>query len=102
MEKIEITEVEIVPVKPRHGHIAFASCVLNGVFFLGDIAVIKTDDGGYRLSFPAKIIKNKEGQPAKDSNGKILRFFTYHPIKDVANKALENAIFPEVKRVTNK
>lgn len=38
---------------------AFASCVLNGHFFVGNIGIHTRPDGcGYRLVFPSKILAN--------------------------------------------
>lgn len=51
---MKITEVSIVPVRPRDGLVAFASCVVDGVLYLGSIAVHMRRDGSYRLVFPAK------------------------------------------------
>lgn len=52
--KIEITEVEIVGVKPQGGLVAFASFVLNQNFYMGSIAVFAKPDGQLRLVYPKK------------------------------------------------
>ena len=54
-----VSEVEIIPVKPRGGLVAFASCVVNGQLYLGNIAIHTRPDGsGYRLVFPVKVLPN--------------------------------------------
>ncbi|PIQ82273.1 MAG: hypothetical protein COV76_04435 [Candidatus Omnitrophica bacterium CG11_big_fil_rev_8_21_14_0_20_64_10] len=56
---LAISEVEILPVKPQGGLVAFASCVLNGQIYLGNIGIHTRPDGsGYRLVFPVKILPN--------------------------------------------
>lgn len=56
---LNVTEVEIIPVKPHGGLVAFASCVINNQFYLGNIAIhTKPDGSGYRLVFPVKVLPN--------------------------------------------
>ena len=57
MEKIKISEIQIVPVKPKNGLIAFASCVINSQLYLGNIAIytlLNKDD--FRLVYPSKVV----------------------------------------------
>lgn len=49
-----ITEIEITPIRPREGLVAFASCVIDQWLYLGSIAVVTRLDGGYRLTYPTK------------------------------------------------
>jgi len=51
-----VTEVDIVPIRPKDGLIAFASCVIDDSLYLGSIAVHTRPTGGYRLVFPTKMI----------------------------------------------
>ncbi len=54
-----VEEIEIFPVKPHGGLIAFASCILNGQLYLGNIGIHTRPDGsGYRLVFPVKVLPN--------------------------------------------
>ncbi len=56
---LRVDEVEIYPVRPRGGLVAFASCVINGCLYLGNIGVHTRPDGsGYRLVFPMKVLPN--------------------------------------------
>ncbi len=56
---LSISEVEILPVKPHSGLVAFASCVVNGQLYLGNIGIHTRPDGsGYRLVFPVKVLPN--------------------------------------------
>jgi DNA-binding cell septation regulator SpoVG len=50
----KITEVQIVPVRPCDGLVAFASCVIDNSIHLGGIGVYTKPEGGYRLTFPTR------------------------------------------------
>ncbi len=49
-----ITEVQIVPVRPCDGLVAFASCVIDESIHLGGIGIYTRPEGGYRLTFPTR------------------------------------------------
>ncbi len=52
---VEVSEVQIVPVKPANGLVGFASCVVDKGLFLGSIGVHRRlDCSGYRLTYPTK------------------------------------------------
>ena len=57
MNKLNITEIQILPVKPQNGLVAFASCVIDGQFYFGNIAIYTSfsDPSGFRLIYPTKI-----------------------------------------------
>jgi DNA-binding cell septation regulator SpoVG len=80
---MKITEVEIVPVKPDAGLIAFVTCVVDDALYLGSIAVFTKLSGGYRLVFPTKKIGERN-------------FHYHHPINRAATEDLERAILPRV------
>lgn len=52
--KPEITEIQVIPVKPKDGLVGFASFVLNDWFYLGCIGIFTRPDGNYRLTYPTK------------------------------------------------
>jgi DNA-binding cell septation regulator SpoVG len=75
-----VSEVNIFPIKPCDGLVAFASVVLDGKLFLGSIGVHKRLDGhGYRLTYPTKKIGTRE-------------LDVYHPINRATGRAIEEAI----------
>lgn len=89
MSPLEITEVQIFPIKPRDGLVAFASCIVNGQFYLGNIAIhTRLDGSGYRLVFPAKILPN----------GKEIQCF--HPITREAGDTIHQAIIEQLEALT--
>lgn len=70
MEELRIGDIQIFPVKPRDGLIACASCVINGAFYAGNIAIHTSAvaPDGIRLVYPDKTLPN----------GKLINCF--HPI----------------------
>ena len=50
MKIMKITEIQIIPIKPRDGLVAFASIVLENSVYLGSLGVYTRLDGsGYRI-----------------------------------------------------
>lgn len=85
MKKFEnltsISEIELVPLRAKNGLTFFGSCVLDGKYFLGGVAVFTRRDGsGFRCVYPAK----------KLINGKQIPLF--YPISQRVGQAIEKAI----------
>ncbi len=77
-----ITDVQIQPIHPKDGLIAFASLVLDEAIYLGSIGVYSRIDGrGIRLSYPSRKIGDKN-------------LHVYHPI----NKGIADAICGAVEQ----
>lgn len=77
---MKITEVNITPVKPSNGFVAYASCIYDERFYLGSIGVHKRLDGkGYRITYPERRIGNK-------------RFNYFHPISKAIGEEIESVI----------
>ncbi|MBN1331363.1 septation protein SpoVG family protein [Candidatus Dojkabacteria bacterium] len=49
-----ISEIEIIPVKPKDGLIAFCTFVLFEGIYCSSIAIFTRLDGSYRLVYPTK------------------------------------------------
>ncbi len=62
MNQTTISEIQIVPVKPKNGLIAFVSFILNKSLFVSSVAVYTrlNDPNQYRLVYPSKLIGNKD------------------------------------------
>lgn len=60
MIELIVSEIQIIPVKPKDGLIAFASCVINNQFYIGNIAVYTSlaANDEFRLVYPIKILPN--------------------------------------------
>ena len=86
---MKITEIQITPIKPKDGLVAFASVVVEDSLFMGFIGVYTRLDGlGYRLTYPTKRMG--------DNSVNI-----YHPISKEASKAIEQAVFQKLKELFN-
>lgn len=86
MQPITVTEVTIIPIKPKNGLVALASCVVNG-FYLGSIGIYTKLAGGYRLTYPTK----KVGTHSIN---------IYHPINKETGDTVEQAIIAEYEKLT--
>jgi stage V sporulation protein G len=76
---MRVTEVQIIPVKPDEGLVAFASCVLDDAHFIGSIAVYTKLSGGIRLVFPTKSVGGRQ-------------MHIHHPIHREAHEDIHRAI----------
>ncbi len=84
---MEVTDVQITPIKPKDGLIAFANVVIDNCIQLGFIGVhTKLDGSGYRLTYPTK----KAG--IKDLN-------IYYPVNKEMSKMIESAVFTKVDQI---
>ena len=54
-----LSEIQIIPIKPVNGLVAFASFVLDGTLYLGSIGILTRPNGGYRLVYPTKKVAEK-------------------------------------------
>ncbi len=84
---MKITEIQIIPIKPREGLVAFASIVVENSLYLGSIGVYTRLDGtGYRITYPTKKIGEKN-------------INIYHPINKETSKTIEEAIISEAEKI---
>ena len=84
---MRITEIQIIPIKPREGLVAFASVVVENSLYLGSLGVhTRLDGSGYRITYPTKKIGEKN-------------INIYHPINKETSKAIEEAIISEAEKI---
>jgi len=83
---MNISEIQITPIKPANGLVAFASCLIDNCLYLGSIGILTRLDGGYRLTYPTKIVGNKQ-------------INLYHPITQEMGEILEESIISKYKEV---
>ena len=77
---MNVSEVQITPIKAADGLVAFASCVIDKRLYLGSIGVHQRIDGtGYRVTYPTKKLGSRS-----------LNYF--HPISAEAGRQIEQAI----------
>jgi len=86
---VKISEIQILPIKPLNGLVAFASFVLNDSLYLSSIAIMTRPQGGYRLLYPTKKIG------ARSLN-------IYHPINKGFAEFIEKEIIMKFEEVMNK
>ncbi len=51
---MSISEIQVIPIKPQDGLVAFVSFDLDNCLYLGSIDIITRPQGGYRLTYPTK------------------------------------------------
>jgi len=92
MSELEITEIQIFPVKPKDGLVAFASCIINDSLYIGNIALYTSPSRseGYRLVYPSKLLPN----------GKKVN--CVHPINKEAGTLISKAIIEKFKEILSK
>ena len=84
---MKITEIQIIPIKPREGLVAFASIVVENSLYLGSLGVhTRLDGSGYRITYPTKKIGNRN-------------INIYHPINKETSKEIEEAIISEAEKI---
>ena len=54
-----LSEIQIIPIKPHNGLVAFASFVLDNNLYLGSIGIVTRPNGGYRLVYPTKKVADR-------------------------------------------
>lgn len=87
---MNISEVQITPIKPVQGLVAFASCVIDGRLYISSLGVHKRLDGsGYRITYPTKKVGVRQ-----------LNYF--HPITKDAGLAIERAIVVKCRELFEK
>lgn len=86
---MRITEVQIIPIKPKDGLVAMASIVFDDVLYLGSIGIHTRRDGsGFRITYPTKKLGQKD-------------FNIYHPINRQVGQIIEEAILARATEVLN-
>lgn len=83
----KISDIQIVPIRPKDGLVAFASIVLDDKLYVGSIGIYTKIDGGYRITYPTK----KLG----DTNIPIV-----HPISKECGEAIKNEIINKFNELT--
>ena len=85
----KVTEVEIVPIKPRDGLVAIASCVIDDKLYIGSLGIqtkLTGDYGGFRLLWPTRKVGTRE-------------INIFHPITRETYSAIEKAIINKYEEI---
>ncbi len=75
----KITDIQIIPVKPKDGLVAFASFVFDDSFYFASIGIYTRPQGGHRLTYPTR----------KSLNNSLPIF---HPINKEIASMIEEAV----------
>jgi len=84
--KTKISEIQIIPIKPKNGLVAFASFVLDYNLYLGSVGIMTRPGGGYRLVYPTKKVGNRN-----------LNIF--YPINKKFASLIENEVIKQFEKV---
>lgn len=87
--KNQLSEIQIIPIKPQNGLVAFASFVLDGSLYMGSIGIMTRPRGGYRLVYPTKKVGDKN-------------INIFHPINREFASQVEAKIIKKFEDVMNK
>jgi stage V sporulation protein G len=90
MKEMTLTEIQIVPLKPRNGLVAFASITYNNQLSLNSIAIYTRPNGDFRLVYPTKTLPN----------GKILSLF--YPINQKTGRIITEAVIEKFRKLIEK
>ena len=92
MKKLIVDEVNVLPVIPRNGLVAFVSFVVTNQIFIGNVALYSSPstEDGYRLVYPDKILPN----------GKKTQCI--YPINKDAGEAIKKAVVEHYENVIEK
>jgi len=87
IQEIKISEIQVIPVKPKEGLIGFASFVLDEKYYVSSVAIYTRLDGsGYRLVYPTKKVGEKN-------------INIFHPINIEVGKAINEAVIKKVNEL---
>lgn len=88
MKKIEktISEIQIIPVKPNNGLVAFSSFVLFESLYCSSVGVVTRPNGGYRLVYPTKKVGDKQ-------------LHLFHPINIMLSSKIELAVSKQLEKI---
>lgn len=83
-----VSEIQIAPIKPHGGLVAFASFVFDGALYCGSVGIITRPSGGYRLVYPTKEVAGRQ-------------LDMYHPISGTVGKLIEQEVIAKYEEVMN-
>lgn len=92
-----ISEIVIREVKSHDGLLALASCVVDDKFFVGSIGIYKKSTesgGGYRITYPTKVLESKD-KFGKKTVTKKSQLKLWYPITKEVGDIIEQAIIDE-------
>lgn len=91
MGKILISDVQVVPVKPQNGLVAFISFVLNEQIYLGNLGLYTSFSSpyGFRLVYPTRKLQSG------------VKLSLVHPISKIVGATIEKQVVDEYQKIIN-
>lgn len=86
--KPKISEIQIIPIKPQNGLVAFASFVWDKKFYFGSIGIMTRLQGGYRLVYPTKKVADRN-------------FNIFYPINRETAQLIESEVVKQFEKLMN-
>lgn len=83
---MKISEVQIIPVKPNNGLVAFASFVIGEAIYCSSVGIMTRPNGDYRLLYPTKKISGRD-------------ISIYYPISKEVGCAIQEAVITKYEDV---
>ena len=83
----KVTEIQIIPVKPKDGLVGFASFIFDNSFYFASIGIYTRPQGGYRLTYPTR-------------KSSISSLPVFHPINKEIAKEIEEAVISKYEEIT--
>lgn len=83
---MKISEIQIIPIKPQNGLVAFVSFVLDNNLYLGSIGILTRPEGSYRLLYPTKKVGMRN-------------INIYHPISKSFAQSIEKEVISKFEDV---
>ena len=82
----KVTEIQIIPIKPKNGLVAFANFIYDNAFYFSSIGVYTRPQGGYRLTYPTR-------------KSSVANMTIFHPINKQIATAIEVAVVQKYEEV---
>lgn len=89
---MKISEIQITPIKPSNGLVAFASFTIDNSIYCGSVGIVTRPNGSYRLLYPSRKIANQNMNlfyPITKACGQTISQAVIAKYEDVL-KAVEN------------
>ena len=87
-EAFNITDIQILPVKPKNGLVGFTSFVFNGLLYIGNVAIYtRPINYSIRLVYPQKTLPN----------GKVVS--CVHPLTKEIGELIEQAVLEKYQQL---
>jgi hypothetical protein len=88
MKDLKITDVQIIPIQPKAGHIGFVNFVLQNAMRISSVAIFTSlkNIGDYRLVWPAKKVNER------------LIYYSL-PVNKGIQKYILEVLTPEIKKI---